>query len=63
LIVNIVMELSNEQLAQQLKKLKIEQTHKQTMIDSILATDPEIKAMRQKIDASYTSKQRAQQMV
>ena len=32
------------------------------MIDSIIASDPEIQAMRKKIDASYVSKQRAQQL-
>ena len=32
------------------------------MIDSIVASDPEIKAMRKKIDASYTSKERAKQI-
>ena len=56
------MELSNEQLAQQLKKLKLEHQHKQNMIDSIIATDPEIQAMRKKIDASYVSKERAKQL-
>lgn len=56
------MELSNEQLAEQLRKLKIEQHHKQNIIDSIIATDPEIKTMRKKIDASYVSKERARQM-
>jgi hypothetical protein len=34
------MELTNEQLAEQLRKLKLEQSHKQTMIDSIIASDP-----------------------
>lgn len=32
------------------------------MIDSIIATDPEIQAMRKKIDASYVSKERAKQL-
>jgi hypothetical protein len=32
------------------------------MIDSIITTDPEIKAMRKKIDASYMSKERAKQI-
>jgi ribosomal protein L29 len=34
------MELTNEQLAEQLRKLKLEQAHKQAMIDSIIASDP-----------------------
>jgi hypothetical protein len=32
------------------------------MIDSIIATDPEIKAMKHKIDLSYVSKERARQL-
>ena len=56
------MELTNEQLAEQIKRLKNEQLYKQTMIDSIVASDPEIKAMRKKIDASYTSKERSKQI-
>ena len=36
----IYMELTNEQLAEQLRKLKIDQQYKQTMIDSIIASDP-----------------------
>lgn len=56
------MELSNEQLAQQLKKLKLEQQFKQNMIDSILATDPELQSIRKKIDVSYMSKERAKQL-
>ena len=43
------MELSNEQLAQQLKKLKLEHQFKENQIKSIIATDPEIEAMRKKI--------------
>lgn len=56
------MELSNEQLAQQLKKLKLEQQFKQNMIDSIIASDPEIQSMRKKIDLSYMNKERAKQL-
>ncbi len=56
------MELSNEQLAQQLKKLKLEQQFKQNMIDSILASDPELQSIRKKIDVSYMSKERAKQL-
>ena len=55
------MELSNEQLAQQLKKMKLEQQFKQNMIDSIIASDPEIQSMRKKIDLSYMNKERAKQ--
>ena len=36
----IYMELTNEQLAEQLRKLKIDQQYKQAMIDSIVASDP-----------------------
>jgi|JI9StandDraft_1071089.scaffolds.fasta_scaffold116310_1 hypothetical protein len=56
------MELSNEQLAQQLKKMKLEQQFKQNMIDSIIASDPEIQSMRKKIDLSYMNKERAKQL-
>lgn len=56
------MELSNEQLAQQLKKLKLEQQFKQNMIDNILASDPELQSIRKKIDVSYMSKERAKQL-
>lgn len=56
------MELTNEQLAEQIRKLKLEHQFKQGMIDSILATDPEIKAMKHKIDLSYVSKERARQL-
>lgn len=55
------MELSNEQLAQQLRKLKLQHQFKQTQIDNIIATDPEIQAMRKKIEVSYVSKERSKQ--
>jgi hypothetical protein len=36
-------------LAQQLKKLKLEHQFKQNQIENIIASDPEIQAMRKKI--------------
>lgn len=36
-------------MAQQLKKLKIEHQFKENQINSIIATDPEIQAMKKKI--------------
>ena len=42
--------------------MKLEQQFKQNMIDSIIASDPEIQSMRKKIDLSYMNKERAKQL-
>jgi D-ribose pyranose/furanose isomerase RbsD len=49
-------------LAQQMKKLRLENQFKQNQIDNIIATDPEIQSMRKKIEVSYVSKERAKQL-
>jgi hypothetical protein len=56
------MELSNEQLAQELRRLRIEHSYKEQMRHNILATDPEIKDIKKKIESSYVSKERAKQL-
>jgi len=41
----------------------MEHQAKQIMRDNIIASDPEIQSMRKKIELSYMTKERAQQLV
>lgn len=54
-------EISNAELAEELRRLKLANSNKLLKINNIIASDPEIGDIKKKIQISYLSQERAKQ--